>query len=145
MNNRAAWTAHVEKQQPAAPRTAPARTMALGRMKAGEMNRTETKFSLHLEARKQAGEVIWWGFERFTFKLADDVRLTPDFTALMADGLLVCFEVKGTTTKNLKAGPVKAPYMLDDARIKLKVAAEQIPVVFKIAYLVAGEWREEEV
>jgi hypothetical protein len=143
MNHRAAWTAHVEKQP--APRSAPARTMALGRMKAGKMNRTEAAYSQHLELRKYAGEVLWFGFEKMTFKLADDTRYTPDFPLLLASGQLECHEVKGTTTKKLKDGKVKAPYFRDDAKTKIKIAAEQVPMVFKVVYLVAGVWVEEEV
>lgn len=144
MNNRAAWTAHVERQ-PAAPRSTPARTMALGRMKAGKMNKTEKAYSQHLELRKHAGEVLWYGFEKITFKLADDTRYTPDFPLLLASGQLECHEVKGTTTKTLKDGKVKAPYFRDDAKTKIKIASELVPVVFKVVYLVAGVWVEEEV
>ena len=86
-----------------------------------------------------------YGFEKMTFKLADDTRYTPDFPLLLASGQLECHEVKGTTTKKLKDGKVKAPYFRDDAKTKIKIAAEQVPMVFKVAYLVAGVWVEEEV
>jgi hypothetical protein len=122
------------------------KTLGLGRLKAGVMNRTEAAYARHLEARKHAGEVVWYGFEKVTFKLASDVRFTPDFVALMADGQLICLEVKGTTTKTSSAGvKSKAPYFRDDARAKIRIAAELIPMAFVVVYLVAGEWVEEEV
>jgi hypothetical protein len=145
-NERAAWTAHIEQRQPAAVKTAPARTMALGRMKAGVMNKTEAAYGRNLELRKHAGEVLWYGFEKMTFKLADDTRYTPDFVLMLSSGQLEAHEVKGTTTKENSAGVKrKAPYFRDDAKTKIKIAAELVPIVFKIVYLVAGEWVEEEV
>jgi len=62
------------------------RVYALGRLKAGVMNKTEQAYSLHLEAMKQGGEILWWKFEGMTFKLADKTRYTPDFCVLCADG-----------------------------------------------------------
>lgn len=99
----------------------------------------------HLALLKQAGDVLWYLFEGITFKLADGVRLTPDFDVLYSDGRLVCVDVKGTTTKKRENGErVKAPYIMDDARIKMEVAAQRFPIVFKVAYKVAGEWVEKE-
>jgi hypothetical protein len=144
-SERAAWTAHIEQRQPAAVKTAPARTMALGRMKAGVMNKTEAAYARHLDLRKQAGEVLWYGFEKMTFKLADDTRYTPDFVLMLASGQLQAHEVKGATTKELKSGRVKAPYFRDDAKAKIKIAAELVPIVFKVVYLVDGNWVEEEI
>jgi hypothetical protein len=135
----------VEQQQMAAAKTAPARTMALGRMKSGAMNKTEVAYVRHLELRKNVGEVLWYGFEKMTFKLADDTRYTPDFVLMLASGQLEAHEVKGTTTKKLKAGTAKAPYFRDDAKAKIKIAAEMVPIVFKVVYLVAGNWAEEEI
>ena len=144
-NERAAWTALVEQRQPAAPNAAPARTMALGRMKSGVMNKTEAAYARHLELRKHAGEVLWYGFEKMTFKLADDTRYTPDFPLMLASGQLECHEVKGTTTKKLKSGKVKAPFFRDDAKARIKIAAEQVPLIFKVVYLVDGNWVENEI
>lgn len=143
MSHRADWTDFVEQRQPA--KSPPTRTLALGRLKAGVMNRTETAFVRHLEALMHAGEVLWFKFEAMTFKIAEGVRYTPDFIALFSSGQLVAFEVKGTTTKKLKSGTVKAPYFHDgDAKPKIKIAADMFPLAFKVVYLVAGEWVEEE-
>jgi len=32
---------------------------ALGRLKTGEMNKSEANYAKHLELRKQAGEILW--------------------------------------------------------------------------------------
>lgn len=39
------------------------RTLALGRLKAGQMNKTEAAYAMHLEARKNASELIWYSFK----------------------------------------------------------------------------------
>lgn len=140
-SQRAAWTAHVEgKHTPASG----SRHKAMGRLKSGERNRTEAAYEQHLELRRQAGEILWYGFEVMTFKLADNVRWTPDFAVLRADGVLECHDTKGTTSVKRKAGRIKAPFIMDDARIKCEVAAAHIPIVFKVVYRVDGNWVEKE-
>lgn len=39
------------------------RIQALGRLKAGQMNKTEAAYAAELQARKIAGEVAWYRFE----------------------------------------------------------------------------------
>lgn len=90
--------------------------LALGRMKNGQMNKTESEYAQHLEWRKRAGEIVWYRFESMKFRLADNTFYTPDFCVMRSDGVLEMHEVKG--------------YWLDDARVKIKVAAEQYPIVF---------------
>lgn len=142
-SQRAAWTAFVEGQSPSSPQE---RTRALGRLKTGERNKTEAAYEQHLELRRQVGEILWYGFERFTFRLADDTRYTPDFSVLLASGIIECHELKGTTTLTRKSGDkVKAPYFVDDAKMKIKVAADMFPVVFKVVYRVDGNWIEDEM
>lgn len=85
------------------------------------MNKLEKGFALTLEARKRAGEIAQWEFERITLKLAFDTRYTPDFFAVRSDGLIEFYETKG--------------FMRDDARAKLNVAARLFPFQF---YLVRG-------
>ena len=92
------------------------RMQALGRLKTGEMNKSEANYAKHLELRKQAGEILWYCFEGLKFRLADNTFYTPDFAVLKSDGLLEMHEFKGR--------------WMDDARVKIKVAAELYPVVF---------------
>lgn len=89
---------------------------ALGRLKTGQMNKTEAAYAQHLEARKAAGEVLWYRFEGIKLRLADNTFYSPDFAVLLADGTLECHEVKG--------------HWMDDARVKIKVAADQYPMRF---------------
>lgn len=89
----------------------------LARHKSGEMNKTEAAYAADaLEPRKQAGEIADYWFERFTFKLADDCRYTPDFVVMLANGELECHETKG--------------YWQDDAKVKIRVAASMFPFRF---------------
>jgi len=146
---RDAWTALVEgkSQEQTTPQSKPKsnRSFALGRLKPGEMNRTEAAYGEHLASLQAREIVLWYTFEGMTFKLAEGVRLTPDFNVLYSDGRLVCVDVKGTTTKKRASGEkVKAAYIMDDARVKMRVAAQKFPIVFNVAYKVAGEWVEEE-
>lgn len=100
----------------AAPQTSLQRMQALGRLKQGEMNKTEAAYAGVLEKRKRAGEIQWYAFEIVTIKLADDTRYTPDFCVLLANGELEFHEVKG--------------YWQDDSKVKIKVAAAMFPARF---------------
>lgn len=89
---------------------------ALGRLKVGAMNKTEAAYALHLSQQQTAGRVLWFRFEGLKLRLADNTFYTPDFAVLAADGVMECHEVKG--------------HWQDDARVKIKVAAEQYPFRF---------------
>lgn len=91
---------------------------ALGTLPADGMNGTERAYAWQLEARKRAGEVLWYRFEGVTLKLANDTRYTPDFLVMLADRTLECHEVKGQ--------------LREDAWIKLKFAAHEYPLVFRM-------------
>jgi hypothetical protein len=99
-------------------RTASARQnlQALGRLKTGQMNRTEFDYERQLHVRQVAGEVVWYRFEGIKLRLADNTFYSPDFAVMLADGQLEMHEVKGHWT--------------DDARVKIKVAAEMYPFRF---------------
>lgn len=103
---------------------------SLGRMKSGAMNRTEVEYSRLLENRKLAGEVSWYRFEGWKFRLADGCFYSPDFAVMLADGSLEAHEVKGFWT--------------DDARVKIKVAAEMYPVRFVAVKKTRQGWDEED-
>ena len=91
---------------------------ALGRLPRGTRNRTEAAYEVHLEALKAAGEVAWFRFEGLKLRLADSTFYTTDFAVMLASGQLECHEVKGFWT--------------DDARVKVKVAAEMYPFAFVV-------------
>jgi hypothetical protein len=92
------------------------RMQAKGRLPAGKMNNSEKEYSKHLENRKQAGEILWWAFEPFNIRLAPNTYYRCDFGVLLANGQFECHEFKGHWT--------------DDARVKIKVAAELLPFQF---------------
>lgn len=78
------------------------------------MNRTESRFAEHLEARKLAGEIRGWEFERDTFVLSPDMTLTPDFRIETNDRMYEFVDVKGKHT-------------WDDSVVKGKAAAALFP------------------
>ena len=47
---------------------------ALGRLKTGQMNKTESAYCQHLELRKRAGEIAWYRFEGIKLRLAGTAR-----------------------------------------------------------------------
>lgn len=96
------------------------------RRQAGAMNRTENRYAEQLEGDRLAGKIRAWWFEAVTLRLATGVRYTPDFLVERTDGTLECHEVKG--------------FWRDDARIKIKLAADQFPFRFVAVQLRRGEW-----
>lgn len=91
---------------------------ALGRLPAGTMNRTESAYAAHLELLKASGDVLWWKFEGLKFRLADKTFLTPDFVVMTRSGLIELHDVKG--------------FLMEDANVKMKVAASMYPFEFFI-------------
>jgi hypothetical protein len=106
---------------------------ALGRLKSGEMNKTETAYDLELKRQLLCGDILWYKFEGITLKLADNTRYTPDFAVLNKNSEMEMHEVKGARA-----------IFQDDAKVKVKVANEVYPFVFKVIYPLAknkgGGW-----
>ena len=76
----------------------------------GRMNQSEERYSKRLEARRMAGEIAWWGYECWKFRLADKTWYSPDFVVMLADGRFELHELKG--------------WMEGDAAVKLKVTSD---------------------
>jgi len=89
---------------------------ALGRLKQGQMNKTEMAYANHLELLKQSGHVAWFKFEGIKLRLADNTFYSPDFAVMLVSGVLQMHEVKG--------------FWQDDAKVKIKVAADIYPIEF---------------
>nr|DAQ84971.1 MAG TPA: Endonuclease [Caudoviricetes sp.] len=89
---------------------------ALGRLKTGVMNKAEAAYAEYLEQQKQQGVILWYRFEGVKLRLADKTFYTPDFAVMTANGTMEMHEVKG--------------FWQDDARVKIKVAAESYPFRF---------------
>lgn len=99
-----------------------------------KMNKTERRYADYLEMLKVAGEIIWYGYETLKIKLADRTTYTPDFTVVTGRNHLEFHEVKG--------------WWRDDARVKIKIAAKQIPwarfiAVRAIPQKDGGGWEKE--
>lgn len=103
----------------------------------GTMNGLERDFSLQLEARKREGEIVEWWFESFTFKLAPDLRYSPDFCALMAG------------THEVEFFEVKGGFAREDSMVKLRMAAQLFPFKFSLCVRApkrdGGGWQITEV
>lgn len=93
----------------------------------GRMNGTEAKFA---DVLKEDPSVALFRFESIKLRLADNTFYTPDFMVVNAGGLVAFYEVKG--------------FWRDDARVKIKVAAELYPEFkFVAVQLKQGKWQYE--
>lgn len=98
--------------------------------KPGKMNPLEADYAAYLEMLKRAGEISDYAFECVKLRLADKTFYTPDFAVIMPDGGLQMHETKG--------------FWQDDARVKIKVAAQQHPFKFVAIRKRKGVWEREE-
>lgn len=106
------------------------RMRALGRLPKGHQNKTEAAYEDRvLKPAMLAGEILWYRFEPVKLRLADKTFYEPDFLVLRKNGQLEIHEVKGC--------------WMEDARVKIKVAASQYPFQFVAIQRVKGEWVEE--
>lgn len=109
------------------------RIQALGRLKAGVMNKTEKAYASFLRILLFEQEILWYKWEGIKFRLADRTYYEPDFAIMKPDGSIEIHEVKGA----------KAIFA-DDARVKIKVCAEQYPFRFFAVYPKNSGWEYEE-
>jgi hypothetical protein len=79
------------------------------------MNQLESRYAelLMIATQTKPQEVATFRFERIKLRLADSTFYSPDFMVVRPDGLIEFHEVKG--------------HWEDDARVKVKVAAEMYP------------------
>lgn len=100
----------------------------------GSMNKTETAYAEHLAAELARGIIASWAFQPEKLRLADRTFYEPDFRVIALDGSVEWHEVKG--------------HWEDDARVKIKVAAELHPYRFIAVTARAkkngGGWEREE-
>ena len=113
------------------------------RHKPGVMNKGEAAYAQHLEERKHAGEIVEYLFEPEKLRLADLAYYSPDFFVMLPDGGVEFHEVKGRTTRKRSDGTrVDAPWSREDAKLKIRFAAERFwwyrfAIVFPLK---AGGW-----
>lgn len=94
------------------------------------LNKLECEFQSHLT--RYAG-LVHIRAQAKTYKLANGVRFTPDFTAKSEYGNEVAYEVKG-------------PHAFEDSMVKLKCAAALWPdVTWILVWKVNGCWHEQQI
>ena len=108
---------------------------ALGRLQTGQKNKTEEAYELEvLKPAMQDGSISWYRFEGVKLRLADNTFYTADYCVMRSDGTMEMHEVKG--------------FWQDDARVKIKVAADMYPLKFiavkRQAKKNGGGWSIEE-
>jgi hypothetical protein len=94
---------------------------AIGKKIPKGMNELEKSYSLELEYRKIHKVILDFKFEKIKLKLADGTYYIPDFMVVNTDGTIHFHEVKGTWKGQ------KHAHWEDDARVKIKVAAQMFP------------------
>mgnify|MGYP003599191267 CR=1 FL=1 len=93
------------------------------------MNKTEAAYASRLGLLKAAGEIVDYKFESINLRLSDKTWYKPDFSVYLPNGAMEFHEVKG--------------HWEDDARVKIKVAAEQYPHRFVAVKKDKDDWRFE--
>lgn len=110
---------------------------AIATMHRREMNRTESKYADYLRERLMVGEIRWWEFEAWKFRLADKTYYSPDFIVIDNAMRIEAHEIKSEWSTG-------KPGWTDDARVKIKAAAEHHPVRFlAVTHMKDGSWAVE--
>jgi len=92
------------------------------------LNKLEKAFLSHLQLKNYP----WLGVQNITLKLADDCRLTCDFSAIGFNGELILWDVKG--------------FQREDAFLKMKFAARSFTwAKFIIVTREKGQWVERAI
>ncbi|OQW50628.1 MAG: hypothetical protein A4S09_02200 [Proteobacteria bacterium SG_bin7] len=101
-----------------------------GRKKKGVMNSLETKYAERLSEMQLRGEILWWAYEPIKLQLAPRSSFTPDFVVQLANGEMEIHETKG--------------FWLDNAKTKIKIAADKFPFRFLGVQHKHGLWQYQE-
>lgn len=111
------------------------------RREAGDRNKVEAAYEAHLGLLLKAGEIDGFEFEGIKLRMADLTWWTPDFLVYAADGVVELHDTKGTTKKGKSDGTrVSAPWIEEDAKIKMKVVAERFPFRVFAVFKTANGW-----
>ena len=103
-----------------------------------KMNRAEQRYSVHLAKLQAAYQIKYFRFEAIKLRLARLTTYTPDFLVVANSGAIELHEVKAFWKSERRA------HFEDDARVKIKMAAELFPCfLFRAAWQVDGEWKFE--
>ena len=112
-------------------RQSPAKVRVRPKTLPGSMNKLEQQYAEYLDARP---DVLLWRFECHTFRLADGCTYRPDFKVVVMrqdrttwaeyHEVKARWKVRDKQTREVVGERV---HMEDDAKVKIKVAAEQYP------------------
>lgn len=94
------------------------------------MNGLEKRYADHLEGLLRADAILWYAFDSLKLRLAPKTFYDTDFLVMKADLSIEIHEVKG--------------HWEDDARVKIKVAADKFPFKFKAFKRAGSLWAVEE-
>lgn len=115
------------------------------RRKPGEMNKTEAEYDAYLDLLLRSGMIDGFKFEGIKLKLADNTFFTPDFFVMAKDGVMELHDTKGTTKKLRASGEKEAaPWIEEDAKIKLKLVAELYPFRVFAVFKTKDGWQKME-
>jgi len=115
------------------------------RREPGERNKLEAAYEQHLETLKRAGMIVDFKFEGIKLRLADNTFYTPDFIVFDDDGVVELHDTKGTTKRKKSDGSkVAAPWIEEDAKLKLKLVAELYPFRVFAIFKTTNGWERME-
>lgn len=115
-----------------------ARALGIGHMiprkpaRAKGPNRTEARYAGLLDDQVRRGQVRRYWFEAVRFRLADRCWYLPDYLVERPGGALEVHEIKGG-------------WIRDDAKVKLKVAAELMPFRFYLCQWDGRAWTIKQI
>jgi len=111
--------------------------MARAFVRATRMNKTEAARAERLTLWLHAGTILRFDFQPEKLRLADNTFYTPDFRVVHADGSITMEDVKGAKGSRY--------WCEEDAKIKIKLAAELHPYRFVIVWTIGGGvWLSED-
>ena len=106
-----------------------AKLHSVSALKNDTMNRLERRYADHLDKLRLAGDIRLWMFEGVRLILAPSTTYTPDFMVINSELQVEFHEVKG--------------FWRDDARVKIKLANNIFPFIFKVVKEVNKQWQIE--
>lgn len=101
-----------------------------------DMNKTERKYSLHLEQERLSGRILRWDFEAIRLRVNDNCWWRPDFLVVDCDGFIELHDTKAFWKSKGRA------HIEDDALVKMQAIAASLPhFVVKAVWLHEGVWK----
>ena len=114
------------------------------RLAPGQLSKVEERYSSYLTLRKLAGEIQDFWPHQLTWKLTEGAHYRADFLVMLRDGSLQIHETKGG--KRSKSTGEWKPFGEEDAMLKIKLVAAQVPFPVLIAFEAGKDnWQFQEI